>query len=280
MILIAESGSTKTAWRLINDNEVLVYESAGINPVHSTTIEIKNQISALEFMKYSMDISELFFYGAGVATAANKKSMQHIFKSMFHNLIKVEVDSDLMAAARALFGDGEGLVCILGTGSNTGYINNGVWLEKIPALGYILGDEGSGAHLGIQFVNSFLKRDLSEELTHLLSEESVLQMDSILENVYKGKLPNKYLASLAKLIKKYEEYPEVKKIIIDCFTLFVNKNIRKYANHKELKIGFVGSVAFYFKEYLTQVFKESELNLYQIIQNPIDELVTYYKNRL
>lgn len=277
MILIAESGSTKTAWRLIKeDNTVLSFSLSGINPFHASKEQIAEEIQQSDLMRYRSDIKEVYFYGAGLATDTSKEIITTILREIFTGVRNIQVNDDLIAAANALFGKDKGIACILGTGSNTGLIANGELIEKVPALGYILGDEGSGANMGIRFINAYLKRDFSNELRSRLSVEPMLEMGDILDKVYKQKLPNKYLASLTKLIKKYEDEYEIKYFVKDCFQLFIDKNVKKYPNYMELPIGFVGSVAYHFKTLLLEVLEANDLQFSKIIQSPVDELVKYH----
>lgn len=276
MILIAESGSTKTDWCVINGQEVSAYTLSGINPFHVSEKQIKEMLVQSELIAYKSKIDKIYFYGAGLATMDAKKLIAEILNEVFPNAQKIQVNDDLIAAAHALFGNKKGIACILGTGSNTGLVEDGVLLEKIPALGYILGDEGSGAHLGAGFVNAYLKRDFSKHLFDKLAFEPELSMEYVLDKVYKQALPNKYLASLTMLIKKYVDEPEIQEFVKSCFQVFVDKNIKKYNDYKKLPIGFVGSIAYHFKPFLLEVLKNNELQLSKIVQSPINELINYY----
>lgn len=278
MILVAESGSTKTEWRLLRGKDSYCFSTEGINPFHSSKEYIKKLILNSGLMEYASEIKEIHYFGAGLANDSSKKLIDDILTALFDKVEKTEVDDDLIAAATAIFGRKKGIACILGTGSNTGLIENGRKIEKIPPLGYILGDEGSGAHLGIQFINSFLKRDFSEELHDKLSSETSLDMNMILEKVYREKQPGRFLASYTRLLKEYEAEPEIDRLIKNCFQLFTDKNLKKYTHYKELDIGFAGSVAWFFRPQLESVLKANEIRPVKIVQNPIEELVKFYRN--
>jgi glucosamine kinase len=276
MILIADGGSTKTDWRLVNHNQSHSFQTQGLNPFilgQEQIIEILGQSGINE---YKNKIAHLYFYGAGLANDSAKHILQKSFEIWLGTDTHLMLNDDLMGAARALFYNQKGIVCIMGTGSNSGYYNGSIIENKIPALGYILGDEGSGAYIGKQLVNALLKKDFSEELTNLLRSGDDLSMDTVLENVYKKPFPNRYLASLTHLVKQHIHSPEMKELVTISFEAFVLKNVLKYPNHQDLEIGFVGSVAYHFSDLLETVLKNHQIKRPIIIQSPIDELVKYH----
>lgn len=280
MILIADGGSTKTDWRVLDGDIVHAYYTKGINPFHNNEDQIIEEINKSDLIKIRLSIKEIYFYGAGLVNEGVKNTLKDIFVKLFPTVIKIEVNDDLLAAARSLFNNEKGIACILGTGSNSCFFNGVSIEDKVPALGYILGDEGSGSKLGIKFVNALHKREFSEDLTSELMQESDLEMAIVLENVYKKHLPNLYLASLTKIIKKHIDNTDIYDLVKESLIEFIDKNVSKYKDFKNYNIGFVGSIAYHFEDILIQVLLEKDLQLGKIVQAPIDELITYHRNIL
>lgn len=276
MKLIADSGSTKTEWRLIGDNFSKVYKGQGINPLFLKDSLIVQEIDNLGLNEYLDEINEVHFYAAGLALEETKKAVFDLFSRIFHSRTKIFINDDLLAASRSLFMNGSGIACILGTGSNSCLYIEGVIKDKIPALGYILGDEGSGADMGKRLVNSLLKKDFESELSEKLLSRYPLGINDVILNVYKKPLPNKYLASLSKIIKENIDSKEIRELVADSFNSFLEKNLFKYKDYSSYPIGFVGSIAFYFKDILTSVLKEKGLIPAKILEQPIEELVVYH----
>ena len=278
MILIADGGSTKTDWRVLDGEIVHAFHTKGINPFHNNESQIIEEINKSDVIKMRSSINEIYFYGAGLVNDNVKSVLTGMFIKVFPFAVKIEVNDDLLAAARALFGNDKGIACILGTGSNSCLFNGFSIEDKVSSLGYILGDEGSGAKLGIKFINAIYKRELSEDLINQLLQEPDLAIETVLENVYKKHLPNLYLASLTKLIIKYIDNSEIYMLVKDSFIEFIDKNISKYSDFKSYPIGFIGSIAFYFKDVLIKVLDEKNLKIGKVVKAPIDQLIAYHKN--
>jgi len=277
MKLIADGGSTKTDWRLIGDGiKTLEIKSSGMNPFHMTVDEIDRVLGAVILPESNSCISEIWYYGAGVIGENASEIMAEAFKRRFGDC-RVFVGDDMLGASRALLGSGEGIACILGTGSNSCHYRNGEILEKIPPLGFILGDEGSGTDIGKRFINAIFKKSLPSALTeHIIREES-LDITEIIAKVYRGNLPAPYLAAYTKTVKKYLEHEAVEKLVEDAFDSFIDKNVTKFNSYNELEIGFTGSVAVHFMPVLEKVLKKRNLKPGRIIPAPIDELAIYHK---
>lgn len=276
MILVADGGSSKTDWIVVEKDINHFFHTKGINPFHNSEDQIIKEIHSSDLIKFREHITEINFYGAGLASKEIKDDLSKIFNKLFPFTQRININDDLIAAARALFAEGKGIACILGTGSNSCFFNGQEVVDKVPALGYVLGDEGSGAYMGIRFINAYFKREFSEELINILSKENDLQMNSVLENVYKKPLPSRYLASYTKILKKYEEHAEIHKLIKNSFLQFIDKNVSRYPDSILYPIGFVGSIAFYFKDILEEALKERGLQLGKVIKAPIEELITYH----
>lgn len=277
MILIADSGSTKTDWRLIAGKDILSFSTRGINPYFSSENEIEEELDKLDFQGNEANIHEVYFYGSGVANAEMKEKIHTALQARIGVHPYIQVHDDLLGVARALFQDRSGIACILGTGSNSGLYENGKISDKVPALGYSLGDEGGGADIGKRLVNALHKRSLNDQLREAIIADEGLSMDQILENVYGKPHANRYLASLTRIAAKYIEHQEIRDIVSAAFTDFVNKNVSKYSHYSDLEIGFAGSVAFYFKEILAEVMETHRLKINQIIPSPIEGLVQFHR---
>lgn len=278
MKLIADSGSTKTEWRLIGENFSKAYKGMGINPLFLEESVIVKEIEKLGLKSYMDEIDEVHFYAAGLALVESKKAVHELLSSIFQSRTKIFIEDDLLAASRSLFMNGSGISCILGTGSNSCLFIEGVIEDRIPALGYILGDEGSGADMGKRFINSLLKKDFEIELSEKLQSRYALSINDVILNVYKKPLPNKYLASLSKIIKENIDSQEIKELVSLSFKSFLEKNLFKYTDYSSYQIGFVGSIAYHFKDILDSVLHKAGLNNAKIIEQPIEELVRYHKN--
>ena len=276
MILIADSGSTKTDWRLIAGKEIRSLSTRGINPYHSSEREIAEELLKLDFQGDEQNIHEIYFYGSGVANQEMKDIIQSLLQKRIGVHPYIQIQDDLVGVARALFKEKSGIACILGTGSNSGLFKDGKIYDKVPAMGYSLGDEGGGADIGKRLVNALHKRNLSDHLREAIIAEEGLSMDQILENVYNKPHANRYLASLTKIAAKHIENQEIRNIVSAAFEDFIEKNISKYSKYSSLEIGFAGSVAWYFREVLAEVMEKHHLKISQTIPSPIEGLVTYH----
>jgi N-acetylmuramic acid 6-phosphate etherase len=276
MILIADSGSTKTDWRLISDKEVRSMSTLGINPYHSEEQEIARELAKLDLNGNERNILQVYFYGSGVANEAMKQVIRRGLQERVGVHPYIQVNDDLLGVARALFQKEDGIACILGTGSNSGLYQDGKISDKVPAMGYSLGDEGSGTDIGKRLLNALHKRNLSDALREAIITEEGLSMDEILDKVYQKPHANRYLASLTKIAIKHIDNEEIRTLVKQAFEDFVQKNISKYKSFKEKKIGFAGSVAFHFKAILDEVLLSHKLNCDRIIATPIQGLVEFH----
>jgi len=277
MILIADGGSTKTDWRLIAGNKIRSMVTHGLNPYHTSEQEIKEELDSLDLRGEEDNIHEIYFYGSGVSNKEMRDIIHRLLQTRIGTHPFIQVKDDLLGVARALFQDKSGIACILGTGSNSGLYKDGEILDKVPAMGYSLGDEGGGADIGKRLVNALHRRNLSDTLRQAIIEEEGLSMDQILENVYNKPHANRYLASLAPIAAKYIDHQEIREIVSAAFEDFIKKNISKYSEFSSLEIGFAGSVAYYFREILTEVMQQNHLKISLIVASPVEGLVTYHQ---
>ncbi|MGC9343699.1 MAG: ATPase [Bacteroidales bacterium] len=279
MILIADGGSTNTEWRLIDESSTYSMKCGGINPFFNSEEQIAVELKKMEFPVSKSKVEEIYFYGAGITGNRIREIFERAFINYF-GVTKIHLYDDLTAAGRALFRKGSGIAAILGTGSNSGLYIEGELTDKIPPLGYILGDEGSGADIGIRFLNALHKRKLPAELTKSLLEREELNMEWALHRVYRERQPNQFLASLTRIVKDTIDIPEVRDIVISAFQDFMKNNIQQYKNYSAYDIGFVGSVAFHFQDELWEVFSSKKLKIKKILPSPIDELAEYHRQLL
>lgn len=276
MILIADSGSTKTDWRLVDGLNVTSISTIGFNPYHISSNQIYDELNSKEELKeISNSVSHIYFYGAGCSTTEKKEIISKALSSFFCNA-KIEVEHDMLAAARATCGNEAGITAILGTGSNSCVYDGENIVENIPALGYILGDEGGGVDIGKALIKLYLNKELPENLINEFENEYSYRLNSILNSIYNKPLPNRFLAQFAKFVKKYENEPILDSFVKNSFRNFFDLTICKYLNHKEYKLYFVGSIGDVFQKQLYFVAEEKGLKIEKIIKTPIEELVSFH----
>ncbi len=280
MILIADSGSTKTDWRLMDGyKEVARAETKGFNPYYQNADEMDREImTALLPALPEAEISTIYFYGAGCSTSERKQQIVDVLSPYFGNA-EILVHPDLLGAARALCGHEQGIVCILGTGSGSCLFDGEKIVENIPSLGFILGDEGSGAWLGKKMVTDFLREHMPKKCIDLISNELNINKEIILEHVNHKPMPSRYLAGFAKFISRHKDMTYFYKLIFDSFTAFAENYILRYEDYDKMSCHFVGSVAFYNQDILQNVAKYNGLKTGNIIKSPIDGLTSYHATK-
>lgn len=277
MIVIADSGSTKTEWCLVDERGQLLSRcfTPGMNPYFQTEEQMKAMIQQILYPQWAESaIEAIYFYGAGCAFPEKNALVEKAIHSCWS--VPVEVNSDLMAAAHALCGTETGIACILGTGSNSCLYDGKEVKEQISPLGFILGDEGSGAVLGRTLIGDCLKRQLPASLCQEFLETYQLTPASILEHVYKMPFPNRYLAGFVPFLKDHLEVEPVYQLVYRSFDAFIRRNVMQYTGYDQYPIHFVGSVAFHFQSVLRQVLKQNELIPGKMEKAPMDGLIIYY----
>lgn len=283
--LIVDSGSTKTSWcfAFLPDTKsadgARTVTTEGLNPAVMSAEEVEEKIAkALNHCLQSLsisaaDVDNVFFYGAGCIagrTVVVSESIQSILVDA-----RIYVADDLLGAARALCGHKAGIACILGTGSNSCLYNGENIVAHTPALGYVLGDEGSGAVLGRKFLNAVLKQTLPENIRKRFLQESGLDMAEVINRVYRSPAPNRFLASMSKYIHGYLDEKEVRDIVVDNFEDFICNNILAYGDEFRT-INVVGSIAYHYKEQLTEAASRNGFQIGKIIKSPIEGLIEYH----
>ena len=277
MKIIADSGSTKTAWRLIrDDNNVISIETPGINPFYQNKGDISKSLNDNLLPHIKAPVEAVYFYGAGCVGEKQCKLVKDAILSVIPASI-VEVNSDLYGAARALCGNDPGIVCILGTGSNSCYYDGEKIVRNIPPLGFILGDEGSAAVMGKRLVADYLKNMMPEPLRRLFEKDYSITSGEVLNKVYRTEFPNRYLSRFAPFLSKNISDSYCEKLVISDFQEFVERNVLNYKESRKMPVSFAGSVAYYFESQLKMVLQSNGLTLGRIVQHPIDLLTKYHR---
>ncbi len=289
MILIADSGSTKTDWCLRKDSEDLLnFTTQGINPFHQSLQAITDILNkeVLPSLAGSgkvppetgntspsvEEVKEVFFYGAG-CTAEKGEIVKEALQEVFPQATTLEVASDMLGAARALCGNRPGIVCILGTGSNSCYYNGKQIIHNVSPLGYILGDEGSGAVLGKRLVGDCLKKQLPEELCNKFQAHYQLTLPEIIDRIYRQPMANRFLAEFSRFLYENRREESIHQLLIDCFSDFIRRNVLQYPDGE---LFFIGSIAYYFAEELKETAALHHLRIASIVQRPMEGLIAYH----
>jgi len=277
MLAIIDSGSTKADWRIIHPTgEQSEMGTSGFNPFILSTDEIYKSLKQQINPAFPLEqFEEIYFYGAGCSDAKRCDMVAEAFRRLFTNA-KVVVDHDTIASAKASCGHQPGIACILGTGSNSCLYDGQKIVDHITNLGYLVGDEGSGGHLGKELLRAYFYRELPPNMKDAFDERYPMGERAILDLLYNKDKPNVFLASFAKFLSDYKGDPYVRKLIKKCLTEFVNRNLVKYEDHQRLPISFVGSVAFHYKGLLKECLEEKGMRLGIVIKKPIHNLVDYH----
>ena len=276
MIIVADSGSTKTDWALIKEDSVEYIQNVGLNPYFLTNEELAKGIySALKNVDMN-EVEAIYFFGAGASAAANKEKIKSVFVEYFPRVDEIVIDTDLLGAAKALFKEEKGIACILGTGSNSCYYDGTQVADNVNSLGYLLGDNGSGAVLGLKLIRLFLKNKLSPKVSKKFRDEYNLAYRFILDNVYKKSTPNRFFARFSPFILSNINEPEINKMVKEDLREFIDYFIINYENYKELPIRIIGSIGYYYKDIIEEVFAEYSLKIDKFSRTPIEALVEYY----
>lgn len=278
MVAIVDGGSTKCDWVILDDfNKVfLKTETIGFNPnniaAHLIVPEIEKNIS-LGAVKNS--ITKVFFYGSGCGIPENCAIIERELKKFFTQA-QILAKEDLTAAAYAAYRGKPAIVCILGTGSNSCYFDGENLKIKLPSLGFLVGDEGSGSAIGKQLVRRFFMQKLPHDLSCEFEKTYKLTVDEALKNMYHTARPNAYLANFNKFVVERKDHPYFQKMVFDEMMNFFDYQVLPYEESKEAEINFIGSIAYYYENILRSAAAELHLNVGQIVQKPIESLVDYH----
>ena len=274
--LIADSGATKTEWCLLNGNKKTIFITQGMSPYFISADQMHTiLLNELKPALKMAHVDEIHYYGTGCSNPDNVKVVKKVFKNIFPDAT-IEVDHDLMAAAKALCGKEKGIACILGSGSNSCYYNGKKIIKNSPGLGYILGDEGSGAYLGKKVIQYYLYNTFDEDLRSRFDAKFVTNNNEILNAVYKQPLPNRYMASFAIFLAENRGHYMIENIIEDGLNDFFFNHVYKYKESWTLPVHFVGSIAHGFKDVLIDLCKSYQLQLGKVMKNPMQGLIEYH----
>ncbi len=272
-ILIADSGSTKTDWLILESGcEPIAKKTIGLNPYVMSPDDVVREVCCTFSENTSFD--EVHFYGAG-CRGEQVNVMQEALGRALHLSTRANVHSDMLGAARAVSGTSDAIVCILGTGSNSCLYKDGDIVANVSPLGFILGDEGSGAVLGKRLLGDVFKRQLPDALVEEFHKQYALSIDDVVRRVYKEPLPNRFLASFVPFLASHQAEPSVKELLTDEFTRFVKRNLVAYES-PDLPVCFVGGVAYCFQHLLAEVVNANGMRMGQVIKAPMDGLARYH----
>lgn len=280
MILIADSGSSKTDWRVIGDRgEVQQFRTIGFNPFYQSPEEMADGMQTPHILQLRGKIDQVFFYGAGCTSDNNRTVVTQTLKS-FYEKADIQVDHDLMAAARATCGHQAGIACILGTGSNSGDYDGADIVANRPSPGYLLGDEGGGAYIGKHFLQDFIYEDMPPHIREMVAEEYGITSLAIQENVYQKPFPNRYMAGFCSFISKHKADPYCYLLYYNGFKDFFHRHVMRYDNYQDKPVSFVGSIAYYNSDILRKVAADLGIHVNIILETPIAGLTLYHKEKL
>ena len=278
MILVADSGSTKCDWLIISsDMTMQETHTIGFNPLFHTSDFIQEELRKNDVLnKLAHSVSNVYFYGAGCSSDARKKVIRDGLKNVFTETQNITVDHDLAGAALATTHGEPGITCILGTGSNACFYDGESVHRGVSALGYILGDEGSGTYFGKQMLSDWLYHKMPSELADKFEEIYGLTKDGIFNSVYSQPNANVYLASFMKFAFDHRSHSYFHEMLYQGFARFAAIHIWCFDNFRAVPVHFVGSIAYYFKEVLQEVARNHRFTLGKIVQRPIEPLAHYH----
>ncbi|AYD46975.1 N-acetylglucosamine kinase [Arachidicoccus soli] len=275
--LIADSGATKCSWYLMEKKKNTKVATTGLNPYFlkpESILDVLSQylLPALNNKK----VDEIYFYGAGLSTIENKKIMRKILSKTFPDAT-IEINSDLIAAARATCGHSKGVVSILGTGSGCAYFNGKKIIQEQNGIGYVLGDEGSGAYLGRKVLQYYLYKTFDEDLMNAFEKKYNTSRAEILNNTYQKPFPSQYLAGFSIFLSENRGHYMVENIIEDGLNDFIVTHLYKFREAWTMPLHFIGGIAFAFKDVLKELCNTYELELGNIQKQPIEALASYHQ---
>ncbi|MGE6220237.1 N-acetylglucosamine kinase [Nubsella zeaxanthinifaciens] len=279
MILVADSGSSKTDWMAYSPEQTLSFNTQGINPYFANAQDIVRILSKhKDIASIANEVKEVYFFGAGCLNPDKHEIVSNGLSSFFKNAF-ISVDHDLLGSAYATCGDKKGLACILGTGSNIAYYDGEHVFDGKHGLGYILGDEGSGTYFGKKMLISYLHKTMPADLRENFAMDFDVSKDMVIENIYQKPFPNSYLATFSRFMIKNRQHPFIQKTLHDGFQEFIDTNVKDYKNYKTLECNFVGSISYYYQDELRAVFAENNLKIGKTLQKPIEGIFEYILKR-
>ncbi len=285
LALVADSGSTTTNWALVSASACLKkVDTTGINPYYLSQEEIvallRKELLPAFSAEEQRQIGQIWFYGAGCSTESKRQLLRETLRTISPDAA-IFADHDLMAAAKSCCGEGKGIACILGTGSNSCVYDGKTIKKNAISLGYFLGDEGSGTHIGKLFLTALLKKRLPAAVEKLVAEQYQLSPEEILNRIYQNNKPNRFIGQFSPFVSQHlNEFGELQMIVRQSFHDFIREFIAIYPESESYPIYFVGSVAYHFQEILCNTLTEAGYGLQKVIRYPIDGLVSYHQQHL
>ena len=280
--LIAESGSTKTSWHLIQENQELCStKTLGMNPYFTKKEELISELTTVaRFLSNHLGstyetVTAIHFYGAGYGNPETRKILYEAFQEVFPGS-NVQIETDLLAAARALFGSEPGIACIIGTGSNCGLYNGIDFVDRAPSLGFSLGDEGSAGFFGKWIVRDYYFKRLPTHIEDYMNTHFNMDINHTLDRTYRQKHGNAYIASFAQILATFREEDYIVDLIERAIQEFMRFQLGYFSSSTRRKVGMVGSVAYYHKEQISRILARDGWDLVKVLQHPIQELVAYH----
>ena len=275
MRLIIDAGSTKMGWILMDGPEAKAhFVTKGFNPNYSPAQYL---VETCHGASLPNEIQSIYYYGTGCGNEQNCQIIKEVFQARFPHA-EIHVTHDLMAACHAVLGHEKGIACILGTGSNSCLYDGKDIIEKAVSLGYLVGDEGSGKHIGSEVVRAYFYGFMPEDLRQKFEETYHLELKDFIDKVYHQPQPSRYLATFAKFAGEHQSNPFMKELVKGCFNAFIEAFVMRYSECKSLKISFVGSVASHFQVILNEVLTEYGLVLGEVMPSPAEGLIRYYQS--
>lgn len=284
MILVVDSGSTKTDWIALNDDGKILFQTQtlGLNPqVLSQEILNERIVNNFELYKHRQEVTRLYFYGAGCGVEKPRKLIKEVFRDFFNKAEEILIKEDTYAALYATATEGEkSIVCILGTGSNCSYYNGVDIEQKVISLGYILMDDASGNYFGRQLLRDYKFFNIPKDLSEKFEQSYDLSSETIKNHLYKNPNPNTYLATFARFLIENKDHVYCQALIEKGLSIFIENQVLQFPNAKEIPIHFVGSISFYLEKELSRVLVKFGLTKGKVLKRPIDGLVMHHKDHI
>lgn len=280
MILVADSGSSKIDWRLIEPGgNIRQAQTPGFNPYYQPLDHLRTGIRDTLIPEIKRNVRKIFYYGTGVSSARNQELVRSVFLEFFPGAV-VEIEWDLLGAARALCGHESGIACILGTGSNSCLYDGVKISDQVANLGWILADEGSGTSLGKSLLTDYLRKKMPQKLADQFHQRFPFTREEFLEKIYQQEKPSTFLATFSKFIFQHLKEPYCYQLVYRAFSDFYENNVMKYEGYQGMKVHFVGSIAFYYSDLVRQVANDKGITVRNILESPIAGLALYHQNEV
>lgn len=280
MILVIDSGATNMEWRLLKaDGSIEQGKQTGFHPLFQTDDQLKELMEQLVKAVNITDLKVIYYYGTGCAGDREKARISDVIVNIF-NLSEIHVETDLLGAARGLCGRNEGIACILGTGSNSCHYDGEKITDRMPPLGYLLGDEGGGSYLGKRLITAFCRHQLPGKIEDSFVKRFGFEKEDVPQVIYQNELPQQFLGSFSKFLLHHKSDPTIYQIIVSSFDDFFSLVTQYYDSSSRLSFHFSGSIAFYFNDILRRSGKGHKVTIGSIVENPIAGLTLFHQGEI